>query len=85
MKDLQKHIEGTYKEHYTFNNGKQALDLFFEISKDLARNYCLANALKYLLRYGKKGGKNRTDLLKAAHCIALLAHFDGLDETDAKL
>ena len=32
-------------------------------------------AIKYLMRYGKKGGYNRKDLLKAVHYIVLLAHF----------
>ena len=27
------------------------------------------------MRYGKKGGHNRKDLLKAVHYIVLLAHF----------
>ena len=32
------------------------------------------NALKYLLRYGKKDGKNKKDLLKAIHYIILMMY-----------
>ena len=36
------------------------------------KDFCQANAIKYLARYGKKAGKNRKDLLKAIHYIVLL-------------
>jgi hypothetical protein len=36
------------------------------------KDFCQANAIKYLCRYGKKDGKNRKDLLKAIHYIVLL-------------
>jgi len=36
------------------------------------KDFCQANAIKYLARYGKKNGKNRKDLLKAIHYIVLL-------------
>lgn len=76
IKDLLTHIKSTYSEHYTFEGGQQALDIFHTISPDLAKHYSLANALKYLLRYGKKEGKNYKDLMKALHCIILLAYFE---------
>ncbi|MCX8008279.1 MAG: DUF3310 domain-containing protein [Patescibacteria group bacterium] len=78
--DLEQHIKSTYSEHYTLENKKQALEIFSEISLDMTRHYCLSNALKYLIRYGKKEGRNYKDLLKAAHCIALLAYYDHLME-----
>jgi len=39
---------------------------------DIDKDFCQANAIKYLCRYGKKDGKNRKDLLKAIHYIVLL-------------
>ena len=36
------------------------------------KDFCQANAIKYLARYGKKNGKNRKDLLKAVHYVILL-------------
>ena len=32
-------------------------------------------AIKYLMRYGKKGGYNKKDLFKAIHYIVLLNYF----------
>lgn len=78
------HILDTYKTHYVLDGGKQALDIFSEISDDLVSSYCLTNSLKYLLRYGKKEGKNIKDLLKAIHCIILMIHFDHYKKTFKK-
>jgi hypothetical protein len=39
---------------------------------DIDKDFCQANAIKYLCRYGKKDGYNRKDLLKAIHYIVLL-------------
>ena len=36
------------------------------------RDFCQANAIKYLMRYGKKQGYNEQDLFKALHYIVLL-------------
>ena len=32
---------------------------------NIDKDFCQANAIKYLCRYGKKAGRNRKDLLKA--------------------
>lgn len=72
--DVLPHIESTYTSHYTTQSGRQVLDYFEDLN--IVKEYCLANALKYLTRYGKKNGKNKTDLLKAIHCIILLINFD---------
>jgi hypothetical protein len=46
------------------------------------KDFCHANAIKYLCRYGKKAGKNRKDLLKAIHYIVLLmSSEDSSDKT----
>ena len=39
---------------------------------NIDKDFCQANAIKYLCRYGKKSGHNRKDLLKAIHYIILL-------------
>jgi len=36
---------------------------------------CRDTAIKYLMRYGKKDGYNKKDLMKAVHYIVLLNHF----------
>ena len=46
------------------------------------KDFCQANAIKYLCRYGKKDGKNRKDLLKAIHYIVLLMSSEDQDYVD---
>ena len=40
-----------------------------------AATTCRDTAIKYLMRYGKKDGYNKKDLLKAVHYITLLNHY----------
>jgi len=47
---------------------------------DINKDFCQANAIKYLCRYGKKNGYNRNDLLKAVHYIILLMSEESNDE-----
>jgi hypothetical protein len=51
-------------------------------SAGIDKDFCQANAIKYLARFGKKNGRNRADLLKAAHYIVLL--MDSEDTTNSK-
>jgi hypothetical protein len=46
---------------------------------NIDKDFCQANAIKYLCRYGKKSGKNRKDLLKAIHYIVLLMSSEDKD------
>lgn len=66
------YIESTYTQHYSVGrDGKiQVQDLLRQLGID--KDFCQANAIKYLARYGKKNGRNRKDLLKAMHYIILL-------------
>ena len=68
---IKVYIKSTYGEHYsTTEEGFQVMDILriLEIDKD----FCQANAIKYLMRYGKKQGRNEKDLYKAIHYIVLL-------------
>ncbi len=68
---IKDYIRKTYGEHYsTTEEGFQAMDIFRELAID--KNFCQANAIKYLLRFGKKNGRNISDLYKAIHYIILL-------------
>ena len=78
-KNLDKHIEeirnyvkNTYGEHYA--NGIQVTDLWEALES--SDTTCRDTAIKYLARYGKKGGKNKKDLYKAIHYIMLLLEHD---------
>ena len=71
LKEIGEYIANTYGEHYsTTKEGMQVQDMLRHL--DIDKDFCQANAIKYLCRYGKKDGKNRKDLLKAIHYIVLL-------------
>ena len=75
------HIASTYNQHYVGikdkNHGDkniQVVDLLISIGH--AESFFIANAIKYLSRYGKKSGHNNKDLLKAIHYICLLLNLN---------
>jgi len=71
LKEIGDYIESTYSQHYsTTKDGFQVQDMLRQL--DIDKDFCQANAIKYLCRYGKKAGYNRKDLLKAIHYIVLL-------------
>lgn len=76
LKEIGEYIESTYSQHYsTDGKGLQAMDVFRNL--DIDKDFCQANAIKYLIRYGKKEGRNRKDIIKAVHyCILLLSSED---------
>ena len=71
IKEISDYISNTYTEHYsTTKDGFQVQDMLRQLGID--KDFCQANAIKYLCRYGKKQGKNEKDLIKAIHYIVLL-------------
>ena len=78
IEEISRYIKGTYGEHYsTTKDGFQVQDRLRHLNID--KDFCQANAIKYLCRYGKKSGKNRKDLLKAIHYIVLLMSSEDKD------
>ena len=78
LKEVIEYISSTYNQHYsTDGKGLQAMDIFRNLGID--KNHCHANAIKYLLRYGKKQGRNQEDLYKAIHYIVLLLSSEKKD------
>ena len=76
IQEISDYITSTYGEHYsTTKDGFQVQDMLRQLGID--KDFWQANAIKYLCRYGKKGGKNRKDLLKAIHYIILLMSSEG--------
>ena len=67
VQEVMNYIESTYTQHYSVGrDGKiQVQDLLRQLGID--KDFCQANAIKYLARYGKKNGRNRKDLLKVIH------------------
>ncbi len=77
LKEIREYLGGTYNAHYASPESKtQTLDLIDSIGD--AEPFCRSNAIKYLSRFGKKGGKSKQDILKAIHYCILLYHFAGL-------
>jgi hypothetical protein len=77
LKNIEEYLVSTYKAHYTSEQSKtQTLDLIESIGD--AEPFTRSNAIKYLSRFGRKGGKSRLDILKAIHYCILLYHFAGL-------
>ena len=70
LNEVLTYLEGTYDQHYAGNKDIQTVDFWHSLGSldTTARD----NAIKYLARYGKKGGKNRKDLIKAIHYIVLM-------------
>ena len=78
LKEIGDYIKSTYGQHYaTIKNGTQVQDLLRDVGID--KDFCQANAIKYIARFGKKNGRNRKHLLKAVHYIVLL-----MDSEDKK-
>ena len=83
VKEINDYIKSTYGEHYsTRQDGFQVMDMIKQLGID--KDFCQANAIKYLCRYGKKNGKNRKDLLKAIHYIVLLMSSEEQEESAIK-
>jgi len=82
LKEVVDYIEKTYNQHYVGNKQIQTIDVWQTLGS--VDTTCRDTAIKYLMRYGKKGGHNRKDLLKAVHYIVLLAYFTSGDEDATK-
>ena len=81
LEEIGDYIKDTYGQHYAqVKEGVQVQDLLRSCGID--KDFCQANAIKYLARFGKKDGRNRKDLLKAVHYIVLLMSSE--DESNAK-
>jgi len=77
LNEVKDYLSSTYHSHYTSKESKtQTLDLIESIGD--AEAFCRSNAIKYLSRFGKKGGKSKQGILKAIHYCVLLYHFSGL-------
>lgn len=72
IRDFWNYIDSTYGQHYAGDQGLQVVDIWESLGSldTTARD----TAIKYLMRYGKKDGRNRKDLLKAIHYIVLMLY-----------
>lgn len=72
LAELTAYIEKTYKQHYAAKD-IQTIDVWESLG--IEKESCQSNVLKYAMRYGKKGGYNKDDLLKILHYTILWWHF----------
>ena len=81
LEAVKEYIGSTYDQHYsTTEDGFQVMDMIKQLGID--KDFCQANAIKYLCRYGKKNGHNRKDILKAIHYIVLLMSGEDQEYVD---
>ena len=69
MEDIMAHIKATYDQHY--GAGKIQTTEFI-LDSGHGEGFCMGNIMKYAQRYGKKEGKNLTDLIKLIHYAMIL-------------
>ena len=79
LAELQEYIDSTYDEHYS-KNRFQATE--FIIDGGHGEGFCIGNIMKYAQRYGKKGGKNRRDLLKVIHYGIIALYINEMEESE---
>ena len=79
LAELQDYIDSTYDEHYS-KNKFQATE--FIIDGGHGEGFCIGNIMKYAQRYGKKGGKNRRDLLKVIHYGIIALYINEMEESE---
>jgi hypothetical protein len=80
LAEVKNYVASTYQGHYVGGGQYQTVDIWNTLGS--ASTTCRDTAIKYLMRYGKKGGNNKKDLLKAIHYITLLNHFSQESNND---
>ena len=79
LTELKEYIDSTYDEHYS-KKRFQATE--FIIDGGHGEGFCICYIMKYAQRYGKKGGKNRRDLLKVIHYGIIALHVNEMESLD---
>lgn len=69
--ELKKHIDKTYVTHY----GGMIQPVEFIMSNSSTLDYLRGNVVKYIYRYGQKGGNNPDDLYKACHYLMMMLKY----------
>ena len=77
IQELQNYIDGTYNGHYSKNNF-QSTEFISDCGHGIG--FAIGNILKYAQRYGKKNGKDRSDLLKVIHYGIIALHINNMED-----
>lgn len=73
LSELTNYINKTYNQHYVGKNDIQTLDVWDSLG--ISEDVCMGTLIKYAMRFGKKNGKNKDDLLKLMHYAVLVYHY----------
>ena len=79
LKELKEYVDATYGEHYS-QNKFQATE--FIMDSGHGEGFCIGNIMKYAQRYGKKNGKDRSDLLKVIHYGIIALYINQLEKDE---
>lgn len=77
LNELAAYVDSTYGAHYS-NDDIQTIDVWRALG--IEKESCQSNVIKYAMRYGKKDGFNKKDLLKIMHYTILLWYFTQKDD-----
>lgn len=74
LADCKAYIDSTYNQHYAGNVKDDKNIQLMELldANDIGFHFAQGAAMKYALRYGKKGGFNKKDLFKAMHYLVFM-------------
>jgi len=72
LEELKKYIDQTYSQHYSADE-IQTVDVWKGLG--IEKESCQSNIIKYAMRYGKKEGYNKKDLLKILHYTILWWYY----------
>ena len=73
LNELKDYIDSTYSQHYA-KRKYQSTEFIADCGH--GEGFCMGNILKYAQRYGRKGGKNRADLMKILHYGIIMLHIN---------
>ena len=88
LNEVSKYIAETYKSHYvnekagTKDEEIQTIDVWKQIGH--VEEACHSNIIKYAMRYGKKDGYNRADILKILHYALMALHQHDINQSEEK-
>lgn len=78
LAEVAKYLESTYRAHYVGTDGIQSFDAIKASGHGVG--FTVGDIIKYAMRFGKKDGYNRKDVLKIIHYAILLLHVMDAEE-----
>ena len=79
---MLEYIDTTYNAHYSTDK-YQATDMIIDAGH--GEGFCMGNIMKYAKRYGRKGGKNRADLMKILHYGIIMLHLHDTESEEDEI